>query len=379
MRVEGDWLAAPPTQAVMEMLEAGGHRALAVGGCVRNALLGEPVTDIDIATDARPDRVTELAVAAGLKAVPTGIDHGTITVVADGIPHEVTTFRRDVETDGRHAIVAFSDDPATDAARRDFTMNALYADARGTVLDPLGGLSDLCARHVRFIGDPDARIAEDHLRILRFFRFTARYGDPDLGIDAEGLAACATTQEGLDALSSERITQEVTKLLDAPDPVAAVAAMARTGILGRLLPGADAAPLGPLVHAAPWADRLARLAAMGGDTGRLRLPKAEAKVLAALTAAARDGDPPFAIGDELGSRGVDAIAVRAALLGQAPDLADLALARAGAAATFPLRAADLMPTLSGPELGAGLARARATWRAARGEIDRAALIAVATG
>ena len=174
----------------------GGHAILFVGGCVRNALLGRPVADIDLATDARPEAVIALAKGAGLNPVPTGIAHGTITVVAAGQPFQVTTFRRDVETFGRHAVVAFSDDIAEDAARRDFTLNALYALPDGTVVDPLGGLPDLRAGRVRFVGDPAARIAEDYLRILRFFRMTAWYGDPAAGLDRDSLAACAARQEG---------------------------------------------------------------------------------------------------------------------------------------------------------------------------------------
>ncbi len=248
-----DWLTAPATQAVFAMLDDAGHRALAVGGCVRNALIGAPVSDIDIATDAPPDRVIELGEAAGLRAIPTGILHGTVTVISAGVAHEITTFRRDVDTDGRHATVAFSTDVAEDAARRDFTMNALYAQADGTVVDPLDGLPDLRARHVRFIGDPAARILEDYLRILRFFRFTAWYGDPALGLDAEGLAACAACIDGLDRISAERIGAETCKLLAAPDPAPVVAAMARSGILARILPGADATALPLFVHSAPRA------------------------------------------------------------------------------------------------------------------------------
>jgi poly(A) polymerase len=376
VRLTADWLTAAPTQAVMAALEGGGHAALAVGGCVRDGLLGRPVTDIDIATDARPERTIELCEAAGLRCVPTGIEHGTVTVIADGAPHEVTTFRRDVETDGRHAVVAFSDDPAEDAARRDFTMNALYADARGAVLDPLGGLGDLRAGHVRFIGEAAARIREDYLRILRFFRFTARYGDPDLGIDAEGLAACAEHAEGLERLSAERVGHEMRRLLAAPDPTRAVAAMERAGILARVLPGADAAALGPLVNCGEE-DWIARMAALGGDASGLRLSKAEARALHDLATAARDGTPPFALGDMLGPRGRQAVAIRAALMGAAPDPAALADAERGAAATFPLAAADLMPDLSGPALGAALARARAAWRGSGGEMGRDALRALA--
>nr|HRO15706.1 CCA tRNA nucleotidyltransferase [Paracoccus sp. (in: a-proteobacteria)] len=171
MRLPATITADPALQAVLAALAP--HRALIVGGAVRNALLGVPVDDIDIATDARPERVVELAKAAGLRPVLTGIEHGTITVVADGHGFEVTTFRRDVETDGRRAVVAFADSVEEDAHRRDFTINALYAEADGRVIDPVGGLSDLAERRLRFVGDPDERIAEDYLRILRFFRFFA--------------------------------------------------------------------------------------------------------------------------------------------------------------------------------------------------------------
>ncbi|WP_298428783.1 CCA tRNA nucleotidyltransferase [uncultured Jannaschia sp.] len=372
MKIEDDWLTAATTQVVMAMLDDAGFRALAVGGCVRNALLDAPVSDIDIATDAHPERVVELAEGAGLKPVPTGIAHGTVTVVADGVPHEITTFRRDVETHGRHATVAFSDNVAEDAARRDFTMNALYADAAGHVIDPLGGLSDLRARHVRFIGTPADRIVEDYLRILRFFRFTAWYGDPALGLDAEGLAACAAHAEGLERLSAERIGHEMRRLLAAPDPAPAVAAMAQAGILARVLPGGDATALAPAVHhgASDW---IARLAALGGDASGLRLSKAEARHLDEIATAARDGTAPFALGDALGVRAADALRVRAALLGAPLDVRDLDMAARGATARFPLTAKDLMPNLSGPDLGVALARGRTLWRASEGRLDRAAL------
>ena len=197
--------------------DGAGHAAYAVGGCVRNAAWA-PVTDVDIATSARPDAVIAWPKAAGLRAVPTGLAHGTVTLVTGGEGFEVTTFRRDVATDGRHAEVAFSDRIEDDAARRDFTMNALYADAAGQVLDPLGGLDDLRARRLRFVGDPARRIAEDYLRILRFFRFHAQYGDPDHGLDPDGLAACATGADGLARLSAERSRANCASLLAARDP-----------------------------------------------------------------------------------------------------------------------------------------------------------------
>ncbi|MCK0168764.1 CCA tRNA nucleotidyltransferase [Jannaschia sp. S6380] len=381
MRIGDDWLTGAATQAVFGMLQTGGHRALAVGGCVRNALLGVPVVDIDLATDAVPDRVLHLAEKAGLRAVPTGIAHGTVTIVSDGVAHEVTTFRRDIDTDGRHATVAFSDDPAEDAARRDFTMNALYCDAEGRVVDPLGGLDDLRARRVRFIGDPHARIAEDYLRIPRFFRFTALYGDPALGIDAEGLAACAALAEGIDRLSAERVTHELRKLLAAPDPAPAVASMAQAGVLWRILPGAEAATLPVLVHleALPG-DWIARLAALGGEVTGLRLSRAEVRELEALSQGARGDARPFALGHALGGdRARDALTIRAALHAQAVAPGDIEAALRGAGAEPPVTARDLMPDFTGPALGDALARVRDIWLAHEGEIDREALLAAARG
>ena len=364
MKVMGDWLTRPATQGVFAALA--GHQVLAVGGCVRNALLWRAVSDVDMATDALPDQVIACAEAAGLRAVPTGIDHGTVTVVSDGIAHEVTTFRRDVETDGRHAVVAYATDVAQDAARRDFTMNALYCTADGTVIDPLGGLPDLHAGRVRFVGDPAQRIAEDHLRILRFFRFHAHFATD--GIDPEGLAACAAGADGIDQLSRERIGAEVRKLLSAANPAPAVAAMALAGILARVLPGADPRSLAPLVHLERGADPdwLRRLATLGGEdpSRHLRLSRAEERELETLRDATGSLDSPAVLGWRLGlDRGADAIMVRAAVLlhpmpiGWASDLAR------GAGATFSVTAADLMPALQGPALGLRLAEMTDRWLA----------------
>jgi len=368
MRIAGDWLAQPGTQALCAALEAAGHRALFVGGCVRNALMGVPVADVDIATDARPEAVTRLAEAAGLRVVPTGIEHGTVTVIAQGVPHEVTTFRRDVETDGRRAVVAFSQDVAEDAARRDFTMNALYADLRGNVIDPLGGMPDLVARRLRFVGDAHQRIREDYLRILRFFRFHAHYGDPNHGMDAEALAASAELAEGVDGLSRERIGAEMRKLLAAPDPAPAVAAMAQAGVLARVLPGSDTRALAPLVHLEgdlpPHWQR--RLAALGGQEveERLRLSRADAAVLVALRDAVGRGWSPAALGWKLGAEGArDAVLLRAALLESALPKGWQAEVARGAGSVMPLTAADLMPDLQGAALGARLKEIEARWLA----------------
>lgn len=364
MKIAGDWLDDPGTQALMQALEGAGHKALFVGGCVRNALLHEPVSDMDISTDAPPETVSAIAEAAGFKPVPTGIDHGTVTVVAGGKPHEVTTFRRDVETDGRRAVVAFSDKIEEDAERRDFTMNALYADRHGTVIDPLNGLRDLHARRVRFVGDPETRIREDYLRILRFFRFHAAYGDPEGGMDAEGLAACAGLAEGLDGISRERITAELRKLLGARDPAPAVAAMAQSGILARILPGADPRVLAPLVHldAALPPRWLRRLAVLGGDTDGLRLSKAETRDLSALRGALGTAETPAALGWRLGEvLAADATLSRAASLGTYPPSDWQTAVRRGTTARFPVTAADLMPALQGEALGTRLRDLETRW------------------
>ncbi len=235
-RLEAPWLGAPGTRAVMAALDAARpHASRFVGGCVRNTLLGQPIDDIDIATALTPQDVLAAAAQAGLTAIATGIEHGTVTLIAAHAPFEVTTLRRDVSTDGRRATVAFTDDWREDAARRDFTINALYGEVDGALHDPTGaGLADLAAGRVRFIGEARTRIREDYLRILRFFRFSAWYAR--VGLDGEGLAACAALHGGLAALSAERVWKELKKLLQAPDPGPALAAMAETGVLGALAP-----------------------------------------------------------------------------------------------------------------------------------------------
>lgn len=379
MRIGGDWLRNPATQAVCRMLEEGGFQALFVGGCVRNALLEEPVSDIDIATDAVPERVIELAGHAGFKPVPTGIEHGTVTVVAKGLAHEVTTFRRDVETYGRHATVAFSGDVADDARRRDFTMNALYARSDGTVVDPLGGLPDLEMRRVRFIESPEDRIREDYLRILRFFRFHAWYGHG--GPDPDGLAACAALADGIASLSKERVGAEMLKLLAAADPAPSVAAKRASGVLSRVLPGADDRFLAPLVHLeksrdiAP--DPVRRLAILGGEgvADRLRLSKAQARQLDRLEREMAGMAPAVELGYRHGAAtGRDVVLLRAAI-GNRPvedrDLEDLEL---GASARFPVKAADLMPELEGPALGRKLEELERRWIASRFTLSRDELL-----
>ena len=230
------WMTSAAARRVMDALEAARPgSARFVGGCVRNALLGEPVSDIDIATQLTPDVVEKAMLAARIAVHPTGVEHGTLTVVADRQPFEVTTLRRDVETDGRRATVAFTEDWAEDAQRRDFRMNALYAAANGEVFDPTGGgLDDIAQRRIVFVGNPETRIREDYLRILRFFRFFAWYGHGEP--DAAGLVACSKLKAGLAAISAERIWMEMKKLLSAPSPMAALDAMGSFGVLTTLFP-----------------------------------------------------------------------------------------------------------------------------------------------
>jgi poly(A) polymerase len=235
-------MSAPSTRVVIAALDARGGPGCArfVGGCVRNALVGRPIDDIDIATVLTPDQVMAALTEAGVRYVPTGLEHGTVTAVADGRPYEVTTLRRDVETDGRRAVVAYTTDWSEDAERRDFRLNALYMDGEGLIYDPTGeGVHDALAGRIVFVGDAETRIREDYLRILRFFRFRAWFGRG--AADAAGLAACAALKDGLGRLSAERVSKELLKLLAAKDPRQAAGEMAGAGALAVILP--EARPL----------------------------------------------------------------------------------------------------------------------------------------
>ena len=296
---DAPWRSRAGLAPLERALDAAGGHARYVGGAVRDTLLGLDVADIDLATPFVPEEVVRRLEGAGIRTVPTGIAHGTVTAVSQGTMVEVTTLRRDVATDGRHAIVAFADDWREDAARRDFTINALYADpVSGAIHDYFGGLDDLAARRVRFIGDPHRRIAEDHLRILRFFRFHARFGDT---IDRAGLAACVDRANDLMALSRERIAAELLKLLVAPGAVAVVRLMHESGIFRPVLPEIDRdgvvrlAALAEREHAAGVApDSIRRLAALlpsdaaEGVGARLKLSNADRKRL--VQASAGSGD-----------------------------------------------------------------------------------------
>jgi poly(A) polymerase/tRNA nucleotidyltransferase (CCA-adding enzyme) len=358
------FLADPALAAVLAVLPD----ARVVGGAVRDCLAGLAVTEIDLATALTPDSVTAALAAAGLRAVPTGLSHGTVTALSGGAGFEVTTLRRDVATDGRHAVVAFTDDWRADAARRDFTINAMSMARDGVVFDYFGGRADLAAGVVRFVGDPATRIAEDALRILRFFRFQARYGRG--APDAAALAAIQGGLSGLAILSAERVWGELRRILLAPDPAGSVTLMAATGVLAAVLPdGADPAALARLVAEGAPADALLRLTALStGEpdamAARLKLSGAERDRLAALRAGslpAPDADDA-ALRRALADTETDVLIGRAWLAG--PSWAAL---RARLAATprpvFPLEGRDVVAlgVPEGPCVGALLRAARRWW------------------
>lgn len=291
------FLLEPPLASVLACLNAEGSETRVVGGAVRNVLMGYAPGDVDLATTLLPEDVIAHARGASLKAIPTGIEHGTVTVIAEGVPFEVTTLRKDVKTFGRHAEVDFGIDWQVDAARRDFTINALYVDADGTLHDPVGGLEDIAARRVRFIGDPNKRITEDYLRILRFFRFHAGYaeGPPDTEI----LTVLSKNLDGLGAVSAERVRAELAKMLPMPGALASLEAMQEIGLLARLIgEGADPTPMGwlailqrsvpPPISETAWVLRLAAVAGRSAVAGtlatRLRLSNAEKDRLAGFIA-----------------------------------------------------------------------------------------------
>ena len=385
---------------LLTALDRDGEEARVVGGAVRNALLGEPIGDVDLATTALPEEVVRRASAAGFKPVPTGIEHGTVTVVVEGKPFEVTTLRQDIETDGRHAKVAFGRDWKADAERRDFTMNALSAKADGTVFDYVGGRSDLETRRVRFIGEARKRIAEDYLRILRFFRFHAAYGH---GLpDADGLAACIAARGGLDQLSRERVRMELMKLVVAPHAVPALAVMTEAGLLVPVLGGvpdlASFANMTKLEHAlGARNDPPRRLAALGVRIAedaerlwqRLRLSNVEHERLVSMgeawwqIKAGSDKDARALLYRLAPERFADRVLIawsRSRAGAEDAAWCDLAtLPQRWIAPVFPLKAADFIKRglPQGPALGAALRAAEAAWIAADFPGDAKAIDAIA--
>jgi len=388
------WMTEPATRRVLDALAAGGVIARFVGGSVRDTLLGRPVSDIDIATPASPQVVTALLRKARVKVVPTGVEHGTVTAVAKPRHFEITTLRRDVEPKGRRAVVAFVDDWRIDAERRDFTMNALFLDPDGTVHDYVGGLADVEARRVRFVGDPQTRIREDVLRLLRFYRFHAQLGHPPA--DEAARAACRALASLLPTLSAERVSAELLKLLAAVDPLPALALMREDAVLPVILPEATQFDrLAGMVALEPETDAIRRLAALVAVDAegarelarRLRLSNEQRDRLVAMAAP----EWPLALAD-------DARAQRRAIyrlgLDRYRDLVLLRAAGQGASASpraqsllkraeetgeleFPLKGRDVtaLRIKPGPRVGALLKEVAAWWEAGDFRADRAACLA----
>jgi poly(A) polymerase len=398
-----DWFKAPGLTRVLDLLNSHGE-ARVVGGAVRNSLMGLAVSDMDIATTLRPEAVQAAAEAAGIKCVPTGIKHGTVTLVVDGQPYEVTTLRRDVDTDGRHAQVEFTDDWRADAARRDLTINALYADRTGLVHDYVGGVEDIGKQNIRFIGAAADRIAEDYLRILRFFRFFAHYGRGRP--DAEGIKASAVAKEKVRQLSAERIWAEMKKLLSAKDPFRALLWMRTAGVLTVVLPetekwGIDSTP--DLVAAEErfgWTpDALLRLSAIiPVDVERIEAMAARLKLSTNEREALVDYAACPAIGDEMSGAQLDLLLyqngnggaigrLEMALAKEAAGFDDLAKigrlttllerARAWTKPVMPVKGADLLAAgfEPGPEIGEKLAALEERWVGSNFRLDKAELLA----
>lgn len=381
------------TSAVLEALQSGGSEVRFVGGCVRDAVKGFQIKDIDLATPDRPEAVMSLLKAAGLKAIPTGIDHGTVTAVSRGEVYEITTLREDVETDGRRAKVAYTDDWVQDAARRDLTMNALSCRPDGLLFDPFGGLEDLRNGRVRFVGDAQARITEDYLRLLRFFRFHAYYGSQAL--DPEGLSAAELLAPNLTSLSGERVRDELLRLLAAKAPIPVLLSMIETGVMKVLLPEArpGLAILKSLIAAEVEPDSILRLSAVLEDgnepaaqvAARLRFSRAQADRLTLLCTSGKvqTGWPPKVTGDrhalrqalyDLGGETTrDLLRLDFAIANALEANRDTSLLHKALAVTdewegpvFPLRGRDALDlgAEAGPLLGDALDRAEVWWREA---------------
>jgi len=401
-RVRGAWLESGATRRVFAAFPPGSLRC--VGGCVRDSLAGLAVKDVDLATALPPEAMVERLRLAGITVVPTGLQHGTVTAVVDHAPYEITTLRHDLETDGRHARVAFIDDWRADAARRDLTINAIYCDEDGRLFDPFDGAADLMAGRVRFVGDPRARIEEDYLRLMRFFRFQARFGKGEP--DAAALAACRALAPGLVRLSAERVHDEIIKLLAGPRVAETVRLMAEIGVLRHANPGlGEVERLASLVAVEERAaqqvagvspDPIRRLAALLADDDEearlgLRLSNKEKARIAAIKRA----EPPMASAHDLATRrkrifdlGPQRYRDRClmawaeeAASEPAPDeagwLAQLAEADRWTPPEFPLTGRDVLALgiATGPAVGTLLARVRRWWRGGGFTADRAACLA----
>ena len=367
MKISADWLNNPSTRLVMERLVSRGYQAYFVGGCVRNTLLNIEATDIDIATSAHPKKVLEIMENAGLKALPTGIEHGTVTVVTDKRNYEVTTLREDIETDGRRAKVKFSKSIFEDAKRRDFSINAIYCELDGTILDPLEGIADILGKRIKFIGDHYARIKEDYLRILRFFRFLALFGKEDETYEIE-IAALNDLRDGLDIVSAERKTGEILKLFAAPNLQYSILLMEKANISSKIFNSFNFKGLKNLkkledrLEIAPCAIR--RLAAYTDDNlkSNLRFSNKLAKdhkVLREEATSQKDAaELSYRYNEKLA---LDSILVRSSLHGKEPTRNVFSRIKLGSVSKFPVKSSDLTEHFSGPKLGEMLAYLEQKW------------------
>ena len=367
MKISADWLNEPSTRLVMERLVSGGYKAYFVGGCVRNTLLNIKTTDIDIATSAHPKKVLEIMENAGLKALPTGIEHGTVTVVADKRNYEVTTLREDMETDGRRAKVKFSKSIFEDAKRRDFSINAIYCEQDGTILDPLEGIADLIEKRIKFIGDPYTRIKEDYLRILRFFRFLALFGKENENHEIE-ITALNDLRDGLDKVSAERKSDEILKLFAAPNLKYSILLMEKANISSKIFNSFNFKNLKNLknledtLEIAPCATR--RLAAYTDDNlkSHLRFSNKLAKDHKALREEATSGKDAAELSYRYNEKlALDSILVRSSLHGTEPTGNVFNRIKLGSVSKFPVKSSDLTEYFSGPKLGEVLAYLEQKW------------------
>ena len=381
MKISANWLRKPSTQSIMEILISDGHEAYFVGGCVRDTLFNLKTTDVDIATSAHPKKVLEIMKKAGLKAIPTGIDHGTVTVVADQHSYEITTFREDIETDGRKSKVKFSKSLKEDAKRRDFSINAIYCEHDGTILDPLGGLDDIAEKRITFIGDPYERIKEDYLRILRFFRFAALYSANKKFHEIE-ISALSDLKDGLDIISAERKSDEIFKLFAAPNLIFSISLMEKTNIVPKVFHTycfnslANLQDIESRHEISPCATR--RLAAYTEDNLKLhlRFSNKTAKTHKILRDEAKGSKGAAELSYRYNEKlALDIVLVRASLQGTEFSKEIFNQIKLGSTVEFPIKSSDIAEYFSGPKLGEILAFLEQKWIESDFTLNRTKLLA----